>query len=880
MSVTLQTPYNVSTGNGATTVFPYQFLLLSASDLTVYVDGALKTLTADYTVSNVGASGGGNVTFLVAPGNGLQVSLVRAMRQERLTDYQQLGDFLTSVVNPDFDRAILLAQDDKVQLQRSIRVPAWEPSASMVLPNAATRANTYPSFDSSGNLVVAASLPSGTLSAASIGAFLYPRTAAEISAGITPTNLAYPVGDVRRWGIVPNNAGVAATNTTALKALLLPNNNLAWDIYFPNTTGADTYYFNDVIQVASGTKINLQWCTLNFAKTYAASDDTMGFLTFVRDVTIENGSIVVNYTGAAVTFTAGILAAATSATLSVVWPNASGSWQVQFSDGETRAVTFTNGATTATWSGGLSNNVTSAATYWSSQNPGLMMRIGSRSGYKWGIYTAGIFDQDDLVGNSLPPMGNITLRNLRLNANTPNAVVNTMILMLGGLQNVTIENIVATGNGPTTAGPSEVFYYEFGFASKNGFPSTSQQWSSSHAQNLVFRNITATKMFQFTGAYAVDITEAFSVLAENNHSDSQYGTFQFRIGEAHFFRPWTANAGLVKRGVTLRNITAQTPIGIGISLNASQPTTAGYLADGLMIAAGLPVLTPNQKVDLMKFSLDGFAVNSAVGVATGIKGDGTLRIANGILTNCFDGIVVTGEATQCTIDEVEMYGCTGLGVRASDAAVIWSGRQKLNVRVSNSKICGGASIAVAFDNLQTGRVENCQLGYNTNFDATNEATQTTGVNVGSQASAVVCEGNYITSSAGTNGYSCSGTPPRGNYVLNARGPAYNRAGSWMSLDSIAGTSADRGDASISISYGGDFPVQYFNTPLTAARTVTISTTAGVPVGYIFRVVRTSAATGASTLTVLSTPNKALALGNWCDIQWNGTNWVLIANGAL
>lgn len=56
------------------------------------------------------------------------------------------------------------------------------------------------------------------LSAAAIGAALYPRTAAEISAGVTPTNYAYPPGDPRRFGA---GAAVAeGTNVTAIQAAL------------------------------------------------------------------------------------------------------------------------------------------------------------------------------------------------------------------------------------------------------------------------------------------------------------------------------------------------------------------------------------------------------------------------------------------------------------------------------------------------------------------------------------------------------------------------------------------------------------------------------------------------------------------------------------
>lgn len=53
---------------------------------------------------------------------------------------------------------------------------------------------------------------------------------------------------------------------------------------------------------------------------------------------------------------------ATSATLSASFNPATGIYTVIFSDGETRQVTLTNGATTATWQGGLASGVTTAIT--------------------------------------------------------------------------------------------------------------------------------------------------------------------------------------------------------------------------------------------------------------------------------------------------------------------------------------------------------------------------------------------------------------------------------------------------------------------------------------------------------------------------------------
>lgn len=90
-------------------------------------------------------------------------------------------------------------------------------------------------------------------------------------------------------------------------------------------------------------------------------------------------------------------------------------------------------------------------------------------------------------------------------------------------------------------------------------------------------------------------------------------------------------------------------------------------------------------------------------------------------------------------------------------------------------------------------------------------------------------------------------------------------------------SSDNGDASVTLTPGQKTAItQVWNTPLTAPRTVTLATV-GVTNGGKFRVVRTTAATGASTLTVAG---KALAAGQWCDAEFNGTSWIETAFGSL
>lgn len=89
------------TGNGVTKIFTIPFLLLATSDLDVFINGI-------EVVSGFTITGAGNptsiITFAVAPADQADVYLQLNVPFERLNDYQENGDFLSSTVNRDFDR--------------------------------------------------------------------------------------------------------------------------------------------------------------------------------------------------------------------------------------------------------------------------------------------------------------------------------------------------------------------------------------------------------------------------------------------------------------------------------------------------------------------------------------------------------------------------------------------------------------------------------------------------------------------------------------------------------------------------------------------------------------------------------------------------------
>lgn len=89
------------TGNGVTTIFSIPFLLLSASDLDVFINGI--EVVSGFTITGVG-NPTSTITFTTAPANLSSILLNLNVPFERLNDYQENGDFLSSTVNRDFDR--------------------------------------------------------------------------------------------------------------------------------------------------------------------------------------------------------------------------------------------------------------------------------------------------------------------------------------------------------------------------------------------------------------------------------------------------------------------------------------------------------------------------------------------------------------------------------------------------------------------------------------------------------------------------------------------------------------------------------------------------------------------------------------------------------
>ena len=129
MTVSTEVDHNDYTGNGVTTVFPYQFRIFKNSDLTVTVIDAednisVLVLDTDYTVTGAGGYVGGNVTLPQPLASGYKISIARNIPVTQETDLRNQGSFFAEVHEHAFDKLTMLIQRVGSLLTLALRKPS------------------------------------------------------------------------------------------------------------------------------------------------------------------------------------------------------------------------------------------------------------------------------------------------------------------------------------------------------------------------------------------------------------------------------------------------------------------------------------------------------------------------------------------------------------------------------------------------------------------------------------------------------------------------------------------------------------------------------------------------------------------------------------
>lgn len=141
----------VYTGSAGVGPYAFNFEVLAQTDIAVYKNSTLLTLTTNYTVSINPTTGVGSVTLTSAATSADTITIVGARAIERTTDFTTGGDLFANTLNDELDSQTILTQQVAETAERAIKAPVTDPtSIDMTLASATDRANTFMYFDANG----------------------------------------------------------------------------------------------------------------------------------------------------------------------------------------------------------------------------------------------------------------------------------------------------------------------------------------------------------------------------------------------------------------------------------------------------------------------------------------------------------------------------------------------------------------------------------------------------------------------------------------------------------------------------------------------------------------------------------------------------------
>lgn len=147
---------------GGATVYNYDFRITNEADIQVdrLRNDVVTTLVlnVDYTVQNVGNTAGGTITLTVAD-TANDIYAIYGINEYGGGSYSQATGFRSGDSNSIIDKTIEIGQQNRRDIDRSMRAPLVDDNPNMVLPTKEERKGKYPFFDAiTGDLIVSESI--------------------------------------------------------------------------------------------------------------------------------------------------------------------------------------------------------------------------------------------------------------------------------------------------------------------------------------------------------------------------------------------------------------------------------------------------------------------------------------------------------------------------------------------------------------------------------------------------------------------------------------------------------------------------------------------------------------------------------------------------
>ena len=152
-NVTAQTRRVQFTGDGTAGPFAFSFQVNATSQIKVYVDSTVKTLSSHYTVSLNSGTGAGTVSFTSGnfPTSSQIITILGSIPLSRTSVYTSGGQLTSASLEDDFDTNMFVHQQTGEEIDRSIRLAEHDTisGADMTLPVKASRVGKVLGFNSS-----------------------------------------------------------------------------------------------------------------------------------------------------------------------------------------------------------------------------------------------------------------------------------------------------------------------------------------------------------------------------------------------------------------------------------------------------------------------------------------------------------------------------------------------------------------------------------------------------------------------------------------------------------------------------------------------------------------------------------------------------------
>ena len=221
--------YTVAQG-ASQSAFTVSFEFFDDDDLNIYVDGTLKTLTTDYTLTGGdGSTGTANfVSPVVGATGGSTVVITRSIDLDRTTDFPSSGPFNIASLNTELDRFVAISADLKDQVDRSLKLVDYDSEVDTQMPLLAARKGTVLGFNLSTGVPEAGPQISDVQSLADVSADI--ATLADIEDGTDATDaistLAAISANVTTAAGISGNITTVAGNTSNINAVAGNNANI------------------------------------------------------------------------------------------------------------------------------------------------------------------------------------------------------------------------------------------------------------------------------------------------------------------------------------------------------------------------------------------------------------------------------------------------------------------------------------------------------------------------------------------------------------------------------------------------------------------------------------------------------------------------------